>query len=306
MLPLPPPNSDTWRLGPVLLAPGPASAFDETAVKDPSIVRHDGAWHLFYTARGEGQYRTGYVSAPTLEGLARAPRHLIPQARGKSLYGCAPQIFWFSPQRRWYLVFQSNDANYAPMFLTTATLADPASWSVAKPLLAKDEPAKWIDFWVAADSRDAYLFYTRNHDEVIFRRTRLADFPGGWGSPTVALRGVHEAVHIYRAKGRPEWHLFYEMNDGTRFFGMAKAPALTGPWERVTDRYATGEMLRTGDPKPWTEMVSHGELLRSGENERMEYDPTHPRWLIQGLRKDAYREPYPEMRWSLSLIERGE
>ena len=312
VLPPAPIDEAGWRLGGVLLAPGPKGSFDETAVKDPSIVRHGGRWHVFYTARGRGRYATGYVSARTLGGLATAPRHLIAQARGeRDPYGCAPQVFWFAPGKRWYLVFQTNDTNYGPTFCTAERIDDPASWSPARPLLPKDERAKWIDFWVVADARHAYLFYTRDHDEVISRRTDLADFPGGWGPPSVAMSGVHEAVHVYRAKGRrPEYHLFYEMNDGVRFFGMARAASLAGPWTRVTDRYATGEMLappltRSMADPPWTEMVSHGELLRAGHDERLEYDPARPRWLIQGLRKAAYREPYPEMPWSLGLIERA-
>jgi predicted GH43/DUF377 family glycosyl hydrolase len=48
-----------WSAGPVLFAPGERGTFDETAVKDPSIVYHEGRWHLFYTARGQGKYSLG-------------------------------------------------------------------------------------------------------------------------------------------------------------------------------------------------------------------------------------------------------
>lgn len=54
----------TWDLGPALLKPGPSGSFDETEVKDPSLVYHDGQWHVFYTARGRDRYSIGYLSAP--------------------------------------------------------------------------------------------------------------------------------------------------------------------------------------------------------------------------------------------------
>ncbi|MCB1129070.1 MAG: ThuA domain-containing protein, partial [Verrucomicrobiae bacterium] len=93
-----------WRIEAPLLEPGPPGAFDETAVKDPSIVRADGRWHLFYTARGRGEYTTGYVSAAELGDLPRSERHELTTIRGKaSRYGCAPQVFCFAPQGLWYL-----------------------------------------------------------------------------------------------------------------------------------------------------------------------------------------------------------
>jgi len=72
-----------WRLeGPVFL-PGPAGAFDEVAVKDPSVLFFEGRWHVFYTARGRGEYATGYVAAASLEQLPVAPRHELTTIRGR-------------------------------------------------------------------------------------------------------------------------------------------------------------------------------------------------------------------------------
>jgi predicted GH43/DUF377 family glycosyl hydrolase len=81
-----------WHADAPLFRPGPAGSFDETSVKDPSIVRFNGAWHVFYTARGRNQYTLGYVSAATLEGLQAAPRRqLANQHAGKSSYTLAPK-----------------------------------------------------------------------------------------------------------------------------------------------------------------------------------------------------------------------
>lgn len=296
-----------WRLHAPALEPGSPGAFDETAVKDPSVVFFDGLWHLFYTARGNKEYTTGYVAAPTLAALSTAPRYELTQVRGqRSRYGCAPQVFFFRPHQLWYLIFQSTDSNYQSMFTTTKTLGDPASWSDARPLAVKEDPAKEIDFWVLCDETTAYLYFTQAHHSVLVRQTALVDFPEGWGAATAVFQPVHEAVHVYRvqnrtAEGPAEFHMLYELNTGERSFGLASAPHPLGPWTDVTASYATGAQL-IGES--WADMVSHGEALRTGYDERLEYDADHPAFLIQGLKTAHYVDPYPEMPWKLGPMER--
>jgi len=297
-----------WEVDAPVLSRGAEGSFDEVAVKDPSIVFHGGTWHLFYTARSRGEYTMGYVSAEKLTGLRAAPRHELKMIRGKGRYGCAPQVFYYRPQRQWYLVFQNRDSNYQPAFSTTTTIAKPATWAAPKPLVRKDSKAKWIDFWVICDEGRAYLFYTQGHRTVIVRSTSVEEFPSGWGEGKEVLRDIHEAVHVYKVKGRREFHMVYELNrGGVRSFGLATAGGLEGPWKRVTDRYATGDQLRAaGGVRTWTEMVSHGEVLRSGHDARMEYEPAGCRWLIQGLLKKDSKVPYPSLPWRLGIIEKVE
>jgi endo-1,4-beta-xylanase len=98
--------------------------------------------------------------------------------------------------------------------------------------------------------------------------------------------------------------MIYELNHGrVRSFGLATAQNLEGPWRKVTDRYATGDQLKyTGKTRPWTDMVSHGEAIRTGFNQQMEYDPQRCRWLIQGILKKESHAPYPSLPWRLGII----
>jgi hypothetical protein len=290
-----------------VLGPGAAGAFDEVAVKDPSVVFFGGRWHVFYTARGRGDYATGYVSAGTLEGLRDAPRHELTQIRGKaSRYACAPQVFFFEPQGLWYLICQTRDSNYQPVYSTTRTIEKPESWTAPKPLVEKTDKAKWIDFWIICDETTAYLFYTRAHRHVTVRTAPIAQFPEGWGQGRVAFGGVHEAVHIYKVKDRDAYHMLFELNrGGVRSFGLARAPQLTGPWEKVTDAYATADQLRCETGPRWTDVVSHGEMIRSGFDQRLEYDADDPAILIQGRRGTTNDGPYQDLSWKLGLIRRA-
>ena len=254
------------------------------------------------------EYTTGYVSAQRLPELRSAPRHELRMIRGKGRYGCAPQIFFYEPQRKWYLIFQNRDTNYQPAYSTTTTISKPETWSKPKPLLGKDNANKWIDFWVICDKEKAYLFYTQAHDGVIVRSTSLEKFPDGWSDGKEVLKNVHEAVHVYKIKGRDEFHMIYELrNRGIRSFGLASADEIAGPWKKVTDRYATGDQLvYVGKDHAWTEMVSHGEVLRAGCNERMEYDPKGCMWLIQGMLKERLTAPYDSLPWRLGIMSKIE
>jgi hypothetical protein len=266
-----------------IFEPGPANTFDETAVKDPSIVFAGGKWHLFYTARGRKQYSLGYASAKRLEDLRLAPhRQLIPA------YAAAPQVFFFRPQNLWYLIYQTTTANYQPVYATTKTIDDPTSWSSPKPLVTKTDNAKWIDFWIICDDRQAVLFYTREHRDVVAMTTSLSSFPNNFANPRTVYTGVHEAVHVYRDK--QNYALLFELRneDGSRKFGLAESTKLLGPWTTI---------------EGWTVPASHGELLRTGIDQRLEADVHHTRFLIQQLPESKMSDDYPELPWHLTLIK---
>lgn len=122
-------ENQNWNITKPVFEKGNPGSFDETSVKDPSIVFYENAWHLFYTARGNNEYTTGYVSAKELKDLNKAPRFELKQIRGKTKYGCAPQVFYFSPQKKWYLIYQNRDSNYQPVFSTNSEIAKPELWT---------------------------------------------------------------------------------------------------------------------------------------------------------------------------------
>ena len=296
-----------WLVNPPALTPGPKGNFDETAVKDPTIVFFENNWHLFYTARGQNRYHLGYVAAPTLESLNKAPHIQLKQLRGQSdPYAAAPQVFFFKPQKTWYLIYQTRGSNYQPVYSATKTIAKPESWIPPEPLIKKDEKAKWIDFWIICDDTSAYFFYTRSHRDVYVQTTSLKDFPKGWSNPRKVFSGIHEAVHIYKVRDKPEYHMIYELNiKGERSFGLASAETLPGPWKKITDRYAAGPQLKyPPNAKVWTEEVSHGELIRTGCDQHLEYNPQNTQFLIQGLLKRDHQGPYPQRPWKLGIIKK--
>jgi len=133
---------NAWFVGPPILTPR-EDGFDARAVKDPTVVRYDDRWHVFYTACGRDKLGIAYVSAPAWEELDAAPRTLLEQlSGGVENYAAAPQVFYFAPQETWYLVYQTTDSNYQPVYATTKTIAEPQSWSPPRPLAEKFEEDK--------------------------------------------------------------------------------------------------------------------------------------------------------------------
>jgi hypothetical protein len=288
-----------WNFAIPVLEPGAPGAFDETAVKDPSIVHVAGEWHIFYTARGTGQYSLGYVGAPELTGLRHAARSRLPFPG----YAAAPQVFYFRPQARWYLVYQTTASNYQPVYSTNGTL-DPASWTSPRPLAQKAEKDKWIDFWVICDDRWAWLFYTRNQSEVWAMNTPIGDFPAGFGRARKVLDGVHEAVHIYKDAQNPGFAMLFEVNGegGWRHFGLARAGELAGPWQIVDSGFAA-RIEAPPSAQAWSRDISHGELIRTGVDERLEAEVEKARFLVQGMPAIDHHGEYPSLPWRLGLIQ---
>ena len=120
-----------WRASAPLLGPDTKAADAHVSIKDPTIVYHDGRWHLFATVRmRSGKVDIEYLNFADWSQAEKAPRHVL---NLHDQYYCAPQVFFFTPHKRWYLVYQLADKNrkppFGPCFSTTETLSDPRSWS---------------------------------------------------------------------------------------------------------------------------------------------------------------------------------
>jgi Glycosyl hydrolase family 62 len=288
-----------------------AAADPHVALKDPTIVFHDGRWHLFGTLRKKsGTVCMQYLNFTDWKDANSVPRQEISFT---DKYHCAPQVFYFRPQQKWYLIHQlANPARkpaMGPHFSTTTDLANAKSWS--KPELMVGNPApdqRWIDFWVICDDQKAHLFYTSNNGRMWRRETKLADFPFGWSGQSLALEAdIFEASHTYKLKGRAEFLTIIEAQaQGRRYYKAYLADRLEGPWRGVADRlekpFAALENV-TQSPA-WTASISHGELLRAGVDERMEVDPAHLKFLFQGVSQEDYRgQKYGGIPWRLGLLE---
>jgi glycosyl hydrolase family 62 len=284
------------------------------AIKDPSVVFHDGRWHLFCSIRSRRPGITvEYLSFADWKDANAAERHVLKAHKERF---CAPQVFYFAPQRKWYMICQASDESWDPKYgasySTSTNIADPASWTKVRLLGAKrvDGEKAGLDFWVICDERKAHLFFTTLDGHMWREETTLEQFPQGWSEPQLAIRGdIFEASHIYALKGTGKYLTMVEAQGGHgwRYFKAYLADALEGPWEPVaaTKQKSFASMANVDHPDPrWTDCISHGELIRTGVDQHLEVDPSRLRCVFQGvLDKERSGKNYGEIPWRLGLLE---
>jgi len=302
-----------WKATGPLVWPDTEGANPQVSIKDPTIVRYEGRWHLFATVRWKPNRPVGteYLSFADWADAAKAPKHILPF---DSPYCCAPEVFYFAPQKKWYLIYQEADKTrtppFQPCFSTSETIGDPKSWTKPQPLLDNvPEKPKWLDFWLICDDAKAHLFYTSLDGHMWRCETKKADFPNkGWSKAVLALQAdIFEASHTYKLKNLGKWLTIIEAQGGARrYYKAYLANKLEGPWKPLADTSVkpfAGAANVKQDPE-WTTNISHGELIRCGIDENLEVDPTDIRFLFQGASDPEYRgNPYGKIPWRLGILE---
>jgi endo-1,4-beta-xylanase len=311
------PSSFRWSSTGPLVVPVEDEQHSVHAVKDPSFVFFDGRFHLFATtASDQGGWSMLHASFERFEDAASArPYHFgdHPAFRG---YHCAPQVFYFRPKKKWYLIFQSGQ----PQYSTTDDLTKPESWSAPRDFfdavpssVASDAGAgNWLDFWVICDEARCHLFFTNDAGSLFRSATDIAQFPRGFSQPVVALRGTREALYeasaTYRVKGERRFLTLIEAMgpEGRRYFRSFVSETLDGEWSPLADSwenpFAGAKNVAFPSGVAWTEDVSHGELLRDGYDETLTIDPRNLRFLYQGVDPARRNVPYFELPYRLALL----
>lgn len=292
-------NTDpTWTTYNRCFLNSTAGMFDGLAVKDPSIVYANGKFHLFYTGRDAGAgglWRTGYTSASTIDGLkTAAPRTLITSLNGGG-YFCAPQVFWFESKSKWYLVYQSGSG---ATFSTNTDIGNVSGWAAGKPMGFGDG----IDFACISDSKYVYCFYSAQDGSFTIKRrkTTVADFPFGWSDPVVVAVNTFEAPHVYKNRADGKYYMIVE--DINRYFELWSATDPGGSWTFVKEKWAAKSNVSQVS-EIWTDQVSHGEIIRSGNNELMEINDINKcDVLIQGVLNGSYGD-YGNIPYTLGIIK---
>ena len=176
------------------------------SVKDPTVVYDGGRWHVFTTTADQnGAWSMAYFNFTSWDQAPQArPFYLEdnPNLRG---YNAAPQVFYYRPQNKWYLIFQSG----TPRYSTTTNIADPMSWSAPQdffPSTPSGVVNGWLDFWIICDATHAYLFAPDDLGRFYRSRTTLANFPNGFSNPVIAMqaadnRDLFEGSCVYKLNG---------------------------------------------------------------------------------------------------------
>jgi hypothetical protein len=307
-----------WQYSAPLISPESRSSEPSYAQKDPTVVFHEGAWHLFMTVKLPDRSAIEYVSFKQWSQAGQAKRVLLPICESK--YFCAPQVFYFEPHKKWYLVYQAEMPGVNKMWVaysTTKNISDPSSWTKAKPMLdgGDDDPRVkgGLDYWIICDQQNAYLFLTSLNGKMWRLKTKLEDFPHGFGDCKIALTGNFlEASHTYRIKDQNKFITLVEAS-GKRYFQAYQAERLDGKWEplKVTPNSAFASWKNITPAKgvsKWTDNVSHGEIVRFSNDQTLTIDPENLRFVFQGVlesekENDKKKLNYGKIPWRIGILD---
>lgn len=310
------PAAFRWQSSAPLITPPAQGAPDFYGVKDPSIVYHDGKYHVFMTtATGKG-WGLAYASFKDWKDASKAPVVGLENSPMGPGYRAAPQVFYFAPQKLWYLVYQGGD----PLYSTSSDIGDPTSWSAPKPFFEQapdivkqpNGQVAWLDFWNICDDRNCYLFFTDDNGGFYRAETTLAEFPRGFHNTRRIMQGkrddIFEASNTYKIAGTNHYLTLIEaIGPKGRYFRAWKSDSLAGEWEPLSpdpmNIFAdSGNVAFEG--RIWSEGVSHGEMIRSTIDQTVAIDPCKPlRFLYQGLDMEKGRTyQYIELPYRLGVI----
>jgi hypothetical protein len=283
-----------WKSTGVLVNPVSDETHTIISVKDPTIVRYNDLWHIYATAYSTSA-RTWSMVYLNFKDWSEAPKAKLtyidvnPSLRG---YHCAPHLFYFTPHKKWYLIFQSQQ----PQYCTTDDISKPETWTAPKNFfdrMPSSAPRLPIDYHIICDDKHAYLFFTGDNGRFYRSRTRIEDFPNGMGDIEVAIQGnrnnLFEGSMTYKIKGTDTYLTIIEALSPARYYRAWISNDLNGEWTPVpgADSWATpfagiNNVTFEEGVEPWTRDISHGELLRDGYDETPTIDPNNLRFLYQG------------------------
>lgn len=226
-------------------------------------------------------------------------------------YKCAPEIFYFTPQKKWYFTFQTQP----PVYCTSDTPDNPMSWTNPQPFFAQGTPMPNlpIDFHFIGDGQYMFMFFTGDDGFVYRSRTTYADFPKGFSNPVYAIAGtrntVFEAGFAYKIKGVDKYLYCVEGLGAGRYYSAYVADKLDGEWYPV-EGFNSPEKPFAGKANvtfeegvtPWSGQVSHGEMIREVNDERMVLDPDNLQFLYQGISDADNHGDYGALAYKLGLL----
>ena len=271
------------------------------SIKDPSVVKYNGRYHVYATYY-DTAYKSMYTSFTDWNSAQQAPHISMNGTRvGNAV---APQVFYFRPHNKWYLITQ-----WPGTYATTDDIANP-NWS-AKQRLLQGEPSGSLDFWVICNDTHCYLYFSRDDGKLYMSKTTIGNFPNFSGYTVVMSdhRGngnqyLFEAANVYKLDGQNKYLLLVEAwPSGPRMFRSWTATSLDGPWTALADTDANpfaGNQNVEWPTGKWANGISHGELVRSGYDERLTVDPCNLEFLFQG--ETGPGPTYNEIPYKLGLL----